>query len=587
MEEHPLGARGPTGPSAPATTGAHPARLTALAFGAVIVPFAIILGRFALASGRHLTLPDDLALIDLHTREALRWKQQLGVFDHNGWNHPGPAYFYLLSVAYRLFGSGARAEFIGATAINALAAVGCVWVVRRRTSPVRSVWAAAWVGLLGLLLASIGPGATTYSEGALGALVSPWNPTVVIYPLLLFILLCAAALARSWPSLLGAVLVGSFVIQTNISSLPLVMAVLAAAVAGWLGTVVVDRRRRSAPAGRPTGSVWWAAGAAVVFVAMWAPPVVQQVTNHPGNLTLIYRFFTAGHPTQSLGSALRSVVAVNGVLVEGPSEVMSSWLGGTPAHVVGAVTATVAVVLAGVATTVAGVRQRARFAAGLGALSLVGGIATVAAASQVVGPIYGYLLVWGVAVPVAACIGTGMVRWPGPRLPDGRPLTSTAAARLALCGVAVAVSGALSVRLATLPPLDTVSDPTVGSLVSLVTPGLDRSGTVFVGDNGFTDARCQPDLIPTEQFIGLVDQLDQLGYHPRVNSFWKAQFGPGYQTTGHENRQVELSQWSPASPAMTGYRGRLGEIAVTVSDRPDPLPATHCTPSGGPSGRSG
>ena len=31
----------------------------------------------------------------------------------------------------------------------------------------------------------------------------------------------------------------------------------------------------------------------VVLVAMWIPPLVQNMTNHPGNLDLIYRFFTS------------------------------------------------------------------------------------------------------------------------------------------------------------------------------------------------------------------------------------------------------------------------------------------------------
>jgi len=109
-------------PSDPARSGAGPIEpgpievtrlvppsgwLTVLAFAVVVVPFGIILGRLVLAPGQHLYLPDDLALIDLHTRRALAWKQQLGVFDHNNWNHPGPSYFYLLSIAYRVLGAAA------------------------------------------------------------------------------------------------------------------------------------------------------------------------------------------------------------------------------------------------------------------------------------------------------------------------------------------------------------------------------------------------------------------------------------------------------------------------------------------------
>ena len=111
------------------------------------------------------------------------------MFDHNNWNHPGPTYFYLLSLVYRALGSGTRSLFVGATLLNGLAAAACVAVVRRRTTPGRALWAAVWICVLGVVLAAAGPASTTYSESVLGALVSPWNPTVVLFPLLLTLLL--------------------------------------------------------------------------------------------------------------------------------------------------------------------------------------------------------------------------------------------------------------------------------------------------------------------------------------------------------------------------------------------------------------
>ncbi len=235
-----------------------------LAFGVVAVPFAVAIVRLLASPSAHLTLPDDLALIDLHTRRALVWKQQLGVFDHNNWNHPGPAYFYLQSVVYRVFGWGARSLFLGATLLNAVAALCCVGVVRRRATPARALWAAIWICVLASVLAASGTASTTYSESVLGALVSPWNPVVVIFPLLLLILLCAGAVDRSGPSLVGALLVGSYVVQTDISTLPVVAVVVAVAGAVWLVTAVRDRAGRplerdtNRRAGGP-GRCWWRA----------------------------------------------------------------------------------------------------------------------------------------------------------------------------------------------------------------------------------------------------------------------------------------------------------------------------------------
>ncbi|MGO8871032.1 MAG: hypothetical protein ACLQPH_06440 [Acidimicrobiales bacterium] len=557
-----------------------PVVMTALAFGIVAVPFAVALVRFLLAPGQHLSLPDDLALIDLHTRSALRWQQQLGVFDRNNWNHPGPAYFYLLSLSYRTLGSGARAMFFGATSINAAAALGCVGVVRRRAGPARALWAAVWVCVLAIVLAAVGPGTMTYSEGPLGAVVSPWNPLVVIFPLLLLLLLCAAAIDRSTLALVWAVVIGSFVVQTNISTLPLVAASLALAAVVWLLSCLVPLvRRRTAgtvapgspatpatPAAPRTGWVGWALGALgiVAFVAMWIPPLVQQFTNHPGNLGLIERYFRHAGPGQGLTASLSSVSAAFAVLVHGPAEVMSSILGSAPRHAASAVAVAVAVVFVGAAVTVVALRQGLRFAAGTGALTVVGCAATLLAATRIVGLIYGYLVVWAVVIPVVALIGIGMLRLPARSGRHRRPASSGAPARMALCAVAVVVGAAFVVRVAEIPALAAVSDPQVGRLSALVTPRLVPQGSVFVGDNdagGATDG-----LLDTERFIGLVNQLDQRGDHPTVNQLWKVQFGPGYLSTGREDRRIQLSTWTAASLALPGYVGRVGDIAVTVTD---------------------
>jgi hypothetical protein len=565
--------------------------MAALAFAIVIIPFAIILARLVLASQRHIYLPDDLALIDLHTRRALQWKQQLGVFDRYDWNHPGPTYFYLLSVAYRVFGSGARAMFIGATALNALAAVGCVEVIRRRTTPARALWAAIWVCALASLMATESTGSLTYSEGALGALVSPWNPMVVIFPLLLFFLLCAAAIDRSTLSLGAAVLLGSFIVQTNISTLPLLAGVLVATAVIVAVTAITERHKSKSSAvvgahltGLPeapitpatVGPARWHrpalyAGGLVVFVLMWLPPVIQQLTNHPGNFTLIYRFFSEGHKHWPFPFALRSLASVFGVLLVGPSEIMSSYLGRTPHHAVLAYGATAAVLIIGVVVTVVGIRQRQRFAAGLAFLSLVGSVAMVLGITRVVNYIYGYLVIWAIVIPIAALISLGMMRVPWPaRSTARRPFTSTPPARLVLCGIAVLACIVLAVRVVYIPALDTVSNTYVARLTSLVTPKLDPNGTVMVGDNGAGTLNTR--LVDTEEFIGLVNQLDQDGYHPKVNHVWKPEFGPGYLTANHGERQIQLYTWTPASSTRPGYVGRAGDIAVLVlNDHGQPL----------------
>ena len=458
----------------------------------VAVPFGWALVRLATSPTAHLTLPDDLALVDLHVRRALVWKQQLGVFDHNNWNHPGPAYFYLVSLVYRVLGSSARSLFVGATLLNGLSAVACVAVVRRRTTAARALWAAVWVVVLVAVLAAAGPSATTYSESVLGALVSPWNPTVVLFPLLLLVLLCAGAVDRSAASLAGALLVGTFVVQTDISTAPLAVALVGPAAVAWAVTAVRDHRARvAAPTGRWRTPL--VAGGLVLVVLAWVPPVVQQFTDHPGNLTLIARFFGASHPGQSLSGALWSVAAAMGVVAVGPSEVMTSILGGTPAHAALVVAVAVATVALAAVVTVQGVRHRSRFAAGLGALTLLGCLAAVLAVLHVVGFIFGYLVLWAVVLPVAALVGIGTVRVPVVRAGTG--------ARAVLSAVAVGVSVAACVRVAAIPPLARAGDPHVARLAALVEPRLPAGSRVAVGDAGAGTADTR--LLDTEVAFGL------------------------------------------------------------------------------------
>ena len=398
--------------------------LTIVAFLVVSVPFLVALTRLFAGSSAHLTLADDLALIDLHARRALAWKQQLGVFDHNtvdhnNWNHPGPAYFYWLAFVYRVLGSGTRSLFVGATLLNGLCALACVAVVRRRSSPGRALWAAMWICLLGIVLAAAGTASTTYSESVLGALVSPWNPTVVLFPLLLLILLCAGAIDRSGVSFVGALLAASFIAQTDIATLPLASVLVAVAGVVWVVTLVLDRRHPGH--GRGTRSRWGKAlGVAglVGLVAMWLPPLLQQFTNHPGNMTIIWQFFNMSHPGQSLSGSLWAVAAGGAVVVIGPGEVMHSILGGTPAHAASAVAVALLTSAAAVGTVILAARSRNRFAEGIGLLVLVGCAASVVAVTHVVGFIFGYLILWIAVLPVAALIGIGMVRVPLPGVPS-------------------------------------------------------------------------------------------------------------------------------------------------------------------------
>jgi len=542
--------------------------LTGLAYGLVALPFVVALGRLLSQSSAHLILTDDLALIDLHTREAVAWHQQLGVFDRNGWSHPGPSYFYLLGMAFRIFGSNARSLFLGATFLNGAAAVACVAVVRRWTTATRALWSSFALGLLIFAMAASGAGNTTYSETVLGALVSPWNPLVVILPLLLLLLLCAGAMARSTLAAVGVLVVGTFVIQTDVSTFPLVAAASVAGGVTWLVRTLLRRRDPTATSGRPLavrGRVLVVAGLGLVALA-WVPPLVQQFTNNPGNVTLIYRYFTSGRPGHGWVTALGATAASTAVYLVGPSEVMLKALEGSQPNQVLAALVLVVTVAVGLAAVGLGRGRRPRFGAALGGLAALGCLAVAVGVSHLIGHIYGYLVVWAVVLPAAALISIGSVRFPGWASAGLSQHVGRARLRGALVGLVAVVSVASAVRVAAMPPLTRVSDPEVAQIAALVVPHLKPGETVSVDDvaagHGKNDV-----LINIERFFGLVNVLDRDGYQPKVNKLWVVELAPGFFDNGTAPKTVLLTTWTAFSPSEHGYLGRVGDLAVAVVGR--------------------
>ena len=541
--------------------------LSGLAYGFVALPFVVAFVRLLSEPSSHLNLTDDLALIDLHTRRAIAWHQQLGVFDRNGWSHPGPSYFYVLGLVYRVFGSNGQSLFLGATLINGAAALGCVAVVRRFTTPTRALFSALVAGVLAYQLSASGIGSTTYSETVLGALVSPWNPLVVIFPLLLLLLLCAAAMARSAVAAAGAVFIGSFVVQTDVSTLPLVVVALLVGEITWLVRLLRGRRtaadgdeHRSTAAGK-----WLVVGVLLALtILMWVPPLVEQFTNHPGNMTLIYRFFTSGRGGHPIAMALGATAASAAVLVVGPSEVMRKGLEGLqPNQVLAGVTLGITAIL-GLVAALIGRRNRSPFGGGLGVLSIAGVVAVAIGVTHLVGHIYGYLVMWAVVLPAAALLAAGTVR-----LPDrwSRGLLRTVgptALRGALVVLVAVASVATLTRVLSMPPLSRASDPEVAQLVSLVTPHLERGEAVSVND-AHAGRTKNGVLIDIERFFGLVNELDRQGYDPKVNPFWVVELGPSFADHGHTAHSIVLVNWTPKAETRPGYLGRVGDMAVFLA----------------------
>ena len=231
----------------------------------------------------------DHAVIELRTLDVGgRHTPLVGPYSRYGWSHPGPALFYALAPVLRLFAKRDIGTLAGAVVLNGLA-LGCIFAVlwRRRDA----VALVAGVFVAAVLVRAMG--------GA--GLLDPWNPYVIVLPLLACVICAWAAAGGSRWSLVATVVLASFVAQTHIGAAPAAIALVLFAF-GW---VVADAvRARGADRRRRVTTMAIAAGAGVVA---WLPPVVQALTSDGGNLRAIWEFWTGSHAVSGWAQGARLV----------------------------------------------------------------------------------------------------------------------------------------------------------------------------------------------------------------------------------------------------------------------------------------
>jgi hypothetical protein len=444
--------------------------LSSKALGAaVLAPFLVIAVR-AIVGAPKGGLIGDNAIMDLQVRQALHWHLLLGVYDRFGWHHPGPVYLYVVSFVYRLLGVGhaAKALVVAAALVNGLSALGIVVLIKRSHGGRAALWATAVV-------------ATGAALAGSRVLDDPWSPYVVILPLVLFGVLVAEAMSGSFAALAGSLLIGSAVFQTDVATLPFIAAalVLAASSLVW-----ARRTNRSSSEGTATdqaleGDAATGKGArrpahlrllpwalVAVCAALWVPVVVQQATGRPGNLTLLWRFFSSHRDGPGLTYALATVgnagAAVFGIRASefqhntGPG-LVHFWV--------------IAAVVVGVAILSIGLRSRATK---ISVTGLAGLAAAVIAADHITGMPWGYLLAWAAAPVALALIAAGVIV--AERVDRfARPVLAALVALAAIAGVTV-VCARVPVSASSTPDVTVASDALLARYQQGETVGLSFFG---------------------------------------------------------------------------------------------------------------
>lgn len=344
----------------------------------------------------------DQAVIDVEARNSLLGRDLLGVYDRYGWHHPGPLWLLLLGL-FRWGGGGSAAALVfGSYAVQAAAAASVV-LVAARLRPGLTAW---WAALLVVCYE------WDFGPQRLGTV---WAPYAVALPVALLVLLAADAISNAWPwpAWLGLVVCGSFLVQTDVGTGVVVVSVVA--VAGvWS---IASRAKRASVVRRR-----WRLRAGVLActaLATWLPPLVQQLSAHVGNLSLLARFFLHHRARHSWDFALRALGTVFGSfpLLRGRHgaslDAKLTWLAAAPlrrrpwylAYLAGTA-----------ATSAAGALRRRREAAVLGGLSLVALVAGGLSVKLAYGPPFPYLVIWVGALSVPAWVAAWLAFAPS-RLP--------------------------------------------------------------------------------------------------------------------------------------------------------------------------
>jgi hypothetical protein len=358
----------------------------------------------------------DRALTELGVREAVHGHQLLGIGGRFGWRHPGPLWLLLLSPAYELSGHAPWSLSVGAIALHivmiAIAVVALARAAGVRGAAVLAAAVAVYLRATGMLYWT-----------------NLWAGYAITWPLLALISVAALWSARRprdvW-ALPAAVLLGTLLVQTDVSTAVVVVAVTAGAVAlravrylraeGTLWRRTGPAGERPAPAGRGRGRLPVAAGVlAATVVAAWVPPLVQQVTHDPGNITLLVRFARSGAGGHPLRLALASVGAAMSVFPVGARWVLrpgvQQHLSAGPAW---AIAVTVGALVASTAIAAVGWRRGRVFAGDLALLTALGIVAAVVSMSRVDGPLNFYLLTWVTVLPLTGVTAAVLVLWPAP-----------------------------------------------------------------------------------------------------------------------------------------------------------------------------
>ena len=519
------------------------------AIGLALVPFVASAIALLVRVGNDYHPSADQALIELQIRDIGHHSVLLGPYSRFGWFHPGPILYYLLWLPYRLTGSSSLSLCFAALTVNAAAVAGIALVARRRGGLPLVLLT---LFLVGLLTSSLGP----------QFFRDVWNPNITVLPFVVLVLLAwSMSCGEAWalPVTAG---VATFLVQTHVSY---GFVTVAAVGAGLVGAAITLWRRRG-DAHHAARRSWLraAVGAGLVLAVLWLPVVLQQITEEPGNLGELLRFFRDHGREHSYGDAwhvLASQLSIwpdwlRGSIVRNIYSGAVDLSGGTPLAI-----GAVGLVVAAVATW-----RRAKDAFRLDVIIGIVVVAGFFSVTRIVGEIFPYLVIWTWALGMLAwlAIGWSVVRWWQERASRDERRDHTVA-RVAL--------GLLVAGLVVVTAVNTVDAGRAGNLDATGSGWVDgltrKVRAELPPGHGVVEIRAIGGAGSTWAGTGIADELEHDGIETRVAADLGFAYGPDRVVGGERVRLVVLPVEDPdlaAARKLPGFEevGRVRKYTLFV-----------------------
>jgi hypothetical protein len=504
----------------------------ALVVAATVLP--LLVGAVALAR-RDWVPVGEFAQAEMRVRDFWAHPPSLGAVgrlrtDTHVSSHPGPAAWWTMYPFYALFGRSAGALSLAVAVVAGAWMSGGLVLVWRRAGD----HAVALAGVVALgLVAALGP--LTFLE--------PWNPWFAVMPFLC-VVLGAWDLVEGHPwSLLLVVGAGSYAVQAHLGYAPLVAALAVTGVAGLLW------RHRGGE--RSPDLLRAALAAAALGALMWVLPVLEQLRNDPGNLTVLwqaYRQEAERRDVVGLGSGARLVAAHLDLLAPTvPDD------GLRPSQRSPDASSVAMAVIWALSVSVA-LRRRCepamRSALALDAVCAVGLAAAVVAASRIAGEIYGYLVLW---IPVLVATVAFAILWTA-----WLAAARTTRLRRVLTWAVVVVLGVQCVLVS----LRFSDPPTPAEQLSTATFELKDEVTRRLEDDGSYLVRWDDPLAFGAIGQGLLSEMERRGYDAGADARLAVEVRPHRVLDPEE---AEAAVWVVTGAAIDRWRHAQGveELAST------------------------